>query len=84
MTRILCSKLDNQREALLKSLVELKISIQASALFKFGIAFIDKYNMWYSVQEVPKIRGEKNLRIGMGKNTMLGGIKEVQAVKGAE
>lgn len=43
--RILCSNLDNQREALLKSLVELKISIYASSLFKFWIEYINKYNL---------------------------------------
>lgn len=39
--------------------------------------------MWQSVQEVSKIRGDKNLRIGLGKNTMLEAIEEVQAVKDA-
>lgn len=39
--------------------------------------------MLHSVQEVPKIRGDKDLRMEMGKNTMLRAIKEVQAVEEA-
>lgn len=35
-------------------------------------------------QSVQKITGDKDLGIGMGKNTMLYAIKEVQAVKGDE